>query len=82
VNAYTQVKFFDSLLMQEMKKTIVFDEAQMNVECDSAIVKGEGENKQVTPIYKYTIGEDRENAVRSWNKGEYRDAIAEISKLS
>ena len=82
VNAYTQVKFFDSLLMQEMGKTIVFDEAQMNVECDSAIVKGEGEDKQVTPIYKYTIGEDRENAVRSWNKGEYRDAIAEISKLS
>lgn len=54
----------------------------MNVECDSAIVKGEGENKQVTPIYKYTTGEDRENVVRSWNKGEYRDAIAEISKLS
>lgn len=82
VNAYTQVKFFDSLLMQEMGKTIVFDEAQMNVECDSAIVKGEGKDKQVTPIYKYTIGEDRENVVRSWNKGEYRDAIAEISKLS
>ena len=35
-----------------------------------------------TPIIKYFLGKDRSTAVKSWNIGEFRDALAELSKVA
>lgn len=78
VYSYINVKYFDQLLKEEFGDIVQIDSKYLNSEVGTSIK----ENDTSFPVMKYNFGKDRSNSVKSWNIGEFRDALKESSKLS
>jgi hypothetical protein len=78
IYAYLNVKYFDALLLKHFNKLIYINP---NYEGDE-VGKTELVKNEYKQILKYAIGKDRDTAVKSWNIGEFRDALKEMSGLT
>ena len=86
--AYLSVKYFDSLLKDQLGDIIsVAEKETIDVEQGLNVVEIEQDkqgrdHKVIYNIVKYNFGRDKSTAIKSWNIGEFRDAIKELAKLS
>lgn len=78
IYAYLNVKYFDALLLKHFNKLIYINPYYEGDE----VGKTELVKNEYKQILKYAVGKDRDTAVKSWNIGEFRDALKEMSNLT